>query len=160
MDSSQEFHCIDDTSIKGRIDLDFVNVMNACCGNEDLTLHVICYADATQSSIAPRSTACRLNMILFGPQSLFDDVGSFFEEYNLFLQDPVGCSWNVLYRNPHRLSTETGPDIWTFDLDKECENSFNIENTQTRLESADILNSQHDWAETQQPGSIRTMMQR
>lgn len=99
-------------------------------------------------------------MILFGPHSLFEDVGSFFEEYNLYLQDPVGCSQNVLYRNPHRLSAESGPDIWTFNLDKEVAAPFSVENAQTRLGSIDILNSQQDWAETKQPGSIRTKMQR
>ncbi|KAM0511546.1 hypothetical protein ACHAPE_009799 [Trichoderma viride] len=60
-------------------------------------------------------------MILFGPHSLFEDVGSFFEEYNLYLQDPVGCSQNVLYRNPHKLfvnkvsdsvQTETPPQFY------------------------------------------------
>ncbi|PON22550.1 hypothetical protein TGAM01_v208634 [Trichoderma gamsii] len=159
LDSSHGFHCINDASIKGKINLDFINITNACCENEDLTLQVICYVDAIQSSIAPLSTPCRLDMILFGPHSLFEDVGSFFEEYNLYLQDPVGCSQNVLYRNPHRLSAESGPDIWTFNLDKEVAAPFSVENAQTRLGSIDILNSQQDWAETKQPGSIRTKMQ-
>lgn len=99
-------------------------------------------------------------MILFGPQNLFDDVGSFFDEYNLYLQDPVGCSQNVLYRNPHKLSTESGLDIWTFNLDNDLAAPVSVGNAPTRLDSIDLLNSQQDWAETQQPGSIRTKMQR
>lgn len=134
--------------------------MNACRDNEDLTLQIICYVDAVRSSIAPVSTPCRLDMILFGPLNLFDDVGSFFEEYELYLQDPVGCSQNVLYRNPHKLSAESGPEIWTFNLDKEPAASITIENAHTRLDTIDILNSQQDWVESQQPGSIRTRMQR
>ncbi|KAM0461239.1 hypothetical protein ACHAPV_004557 [Trichoderma viride] len=98
-------------------------------------------------------------MILFGPQNLFDDVGSFFDEYNLYLQDPVGCSQNVLYRNPHKLSTESGLDIWTFNLDNDLAAPVSVGNAPTRLDSIDLLNSQQDWAETQQPGSIRTKMQ-
>jgi hypothetical protein len=91
-------------------------------------------------------------MILFGPLHLFDEVGSFFEDHNLYLQDPVSCSQNVLYRNPHKLSIESAPDIWTFDLEKEYANSVIIE-TQTRPELIDVLNSQEDWVETAHPFS-------
>lgn len=101
-------------------------------------------------------------MIIFGPHHVFDDVGSFFEEHNLYLQDPVGCSQKVLYRNPHKLSAESGVDVWTSDLGKEHINSISMQITNARPESIDIdiLNSQEDWAETQQPGSIRTTMKR
>ncbi|UKZ62119.1 uncharacterized protein TrAtP1_003379 [Trichoderma atroviride] len=159
LDNSHGFHCISDASIRGKIDLDFINITNACRENEDLTLQIICYVDAIRPSIAPLSTPCRLDMILFGPYSLFEDVGSFFEEYNLYLQDPVGCSQNVLYRNPHKLSTESELDIWTFTLDEDFAAPVSVEHAQTRLDSIDILNSQQDWAETKQPGSIRTRMQ-
>ncbi|EHK45147.1 hypothetical protein TRIATDRAFT_39079, partial [Trichoderma atroviride IMI 206040] len=134
-------------------------ITNACRENEDLTLQIICYVDVIRPSTAPLSTLCRLDMILFGPLNLFEDVGSFFEEYNLYLQDPVGCSQNVLYRNPHKLSAESGPDIWTFTLDEGFAAPVSVEHAQTRLDSIDILNSQQDWAETKQPGSIRTRMQ-
>jgi hypothetical protein len=160
LDNSQGFHCINDASIRGQIGLDFIDVTNACCDNEDLTLQLLCYADATQSSIAPVSIPCRLDMILFGPHSLFDDVGSFFEEHNIFLQDPIGCSQNLLYRNPHKLSTESGPDIWTFDLVEKSATTVTVENVHDSFESIGILNSQQDWAESQQLGSIRTSMQR
>ncbi|KAM0483624.1 hypothetical protein ACHAPX_002116 [Trichoderma viride] len=90
--------------------------------------------------------------------SIASMIVPFFEEHNLYLQDPVGCSQNVLYRNPHRLSAESGVDVWTYDLGKEYTDSINIEITEVRPESVDILNSQEDWAETQQPGSIRTSM--
>jgi hypothetical protein len=135
-------------------------VVNACFEDKDLTLQTTCYADTKQRSTTPHSIPCKLNIIILGPHKLFDNVGSFFEEHNLYLQDPVGCSQNVLYRNPHRLSAESGVDVWTYDLGKEYTDSINIEITEVRPESVDILNSQEDWAETQQPGSIRTSMKR
>ncbi|OCL07433.1 hypothetical protein AOQ84DRAFT_377686 [Glonium stellatum] len=48
---------------------------------------------------------------------LFDDVGDFFQIYELYLQDPIGCDRNVRYCNPHRLSSLDEEAPMTFDLD-------------------------------------------
>ncbi|KAL6830835.1 SNF2 family N-terminal domain-containing protein [Trichoderma sp. SZMC 28015] len=164
LDDSQTFHCIEDASIKGHIDPGFAYITDALLDEKELELEIICSTDATQppktKSIAPLSTPCRLKVTLFGPVSLFEEVGSFFEDQNLYLQDPVSCSRNVLYRNPHKLSVGCGPDLWTSDLDREHSNSMVIEATQPRPELIDVLNSQEDLVETKQPGSIRSMMKR
>ena len=41
---------------------------------------------------------------IYGQASLADDVCSLCDDYNLFLQDPIGCDRIVEYRNLHRLS--------------------------------------------------------
>ena len=48
--------------------------------------------------------AAHLSTIIYGPFDLFEDVGKFVEECDMYLQDPRGCNRNVKYRNPHRLS--------------------------------------------------------
>lgn len=164
LQDSQTFHCIDDASIKGQIDPGFAYITDALLDEKELELEITCSIDATQSSktkfTTPLSTSCRLKVTLFGPVSLFEEVGSFFEDHNLFLQDPVNCSRNVLYRNPHKLSVDSGPALWTSDLDKEHSNFTLVEATQPRPELIDALNSQEDLVETKQPGSIRSMMKR
>lgn len=164
LDDSQTFHCIEDASIKGQVDPGFAYIADALLDEKELELEIACFIDATQSSktkfTTPLSTPCRLKVTLFGPVSLFEEVGSFFEDHNLYLQDPVNCSRNVLYRNPHKLSVGCGPDLWTSDLDREHSNCVMIEATQPRPELIDVLNSQEDLVETKQPGSIRSMMKK
>lgn len=47
-----------------------------------------------------------VSVILYGPESIAEDVGAFCQNCNLYLQDPVGCDrQNVLYRNPHRIAS-------------------------------------------------------
>ncbi|KAL7799056.1 SNF2 family N-terminal domain-containing protein [Trichoderma ceciliae] len=162
LDDSQSFHSIRNASIRGQIDLEFAHITDALLDEKDIELQVTCSVDIAKSSksrfTAPISTPCRLNMVLFGPLRLFEEVGSFFEDHNLYLQDPVDCSRNVLYRNPHKLSVEYGPAVWTSDLTKDHSNSATIEETQTRPELIDVLNSQEDLVETPQPGSIQSVM--
>lgn len=164
LDDSRTFHSIDDASIKGQIDPGFAYITDALLDEKELELEITCSIDATQSSktklTTPLSTPCHLKVTLFGPVSLFEEVGSFFEDHNLYLQDPVSCSRNVLYRNPHKLSVDCGPPLWTSDIDREHSNLTVVETTQQRPELIDILNSQEDLVETKQPGSIRSIMQR
>ena len=47
---------------------------------------------------------------------LFDDIGKYFDEYQLYLQDPYGCDRNVKYRNPHRISGRDPVAPMTFEL--------------------------------------------
>ena len=57
-----------------------------------------------------------LSVIVYGPMELFDDIGRFFSEYQLYLQDPYGCDRNVRYRNPHRISGRDPVAPMTFEL--------------------------------------------
>ncbi|OCL09248.1 hypothetical protein AOQ84DRAFT_376003 [Glonium stellatum] len=57
----------------------------------------------SQRQKAMGDSAC-LSVIIYGTPELFDDVGNFLQEKNMYLQDPRSCDRNVEYRNPHRLS--------------------------------------------------------
>ena len=57
-----------------------------------------------------------LSVIVYGPMELFDDIGKFFDGYELYLQDPYGCDQNVRYRNPHRISGRDPVAPMTFEL--------------------------------------------
>ena len=64
----------------------------------------------------------KLYIVLYGSPHLFEAVGLFASKCNLFLQHPKYCDYNVPYRNPHCLPSESLHDVYTFGL----ENSFDI----------------------------------
>ncbi|KAI9791133.1 MAG: hypothetical protein M1816_004364 [Peltula sp. TS41687] len=74
----------------------------------DLELQLSCYISSAvgQSRRVKRGTSSRnyLSIIIYGASHLFEDIGAFLQTCGMFLQDPVGCNRNVVYRNPHRLS--------------------------------------------------------
>jgi SWI/SNF-related matrix-associated actin-dependent regulator of chromatin subfamily A3 len=50
------------------------------------------------------SAAESLSVIIYGPMTVYDEIGEFLQEIGMYLQDPQGCDRDVRYRNPHRLS--------------------------------------------------------
>ncbi|KAL7814678.1 SNF2 family N-terminal domain-containing protein [Trichoderma aethiopicum] len=158
----QHFESSDVAPVKGQIDPQFTYITYALLDEQNLELEIICSLETGNVSKArsarPLSTPCRLNIVLYGDIRLLEQVGSFFEEHDLYLQDPLCCSRNVLYQNPHKLCDASGPGIWTSDLGREHAKSAIIGTTQPRPELIDILNSQEDLVTAQQPGSIRSTM--
>ena len=47
-----------------------------------------------------------LSVNIYGTSELFDRIGMFATQCNLFIQDPRHCDRNVEYRNPHRMPFE------------------------------------------------------
>ena len=73
-----------------------------------------------ESEKSRRKTAAYfLQVILYGPKRLADDVGDFIAKCGYYLQDPLGCARNVPYLNPQRLSSLDGCLPMTFDLQQE-----------------------------------------
>lgn len=65
---------------------------------------------------------------LYGPGTLFENVGTFAAKCNLYLQHPRNCDLNVPYRNPHCLSPEVSHTTYTFELnDATNENRLGIQ---------------------------------
>lgn len=103
------------------------------------------------------SRLCLLNIIIYGPIELFEDVGSFFQDYDLYLQDPVDCKQNVRYCNPHRLPLlDTSVTKFTSDVGKRLARVVEMEDVESLPELLDILDSQEDLPETPSPRSIET----
>ena len=158
-----------ETQFKGDVDFDFAHLTQALFDEKALELE----AKATTIEHSPKATGkrqaaritkfsrpCSLSIIIYGPMDLFEEVGSFLEERDIFLQDPVGCKRNVPYCNPHRLPLDGAPPKMTADLEKPSLLSVVAEDIDTRPELLDTLNSQQDLAETEQPRSIRTSLAR
>lgn len=97
---------------------------------------------------------------MYGPIELFDDIGEYFEENEIFIQDPKGCNRDVRYCNPHRLSSLNldGP-IWTSQLGGNVD-LVETKEISTGPELLDILDSQSNLAEAPQPSAITTILER
>ncbi|KAK6537153.1 alpha-1,6-mannosyltransferase [Orbilia ellipsospora] len=112
----------------------------------------------------PLHTSCSISIILYGPTDLLEEIGDFFQSYDIFLQDPQACSLNVRYCNPHRLSAK---DLalcpMTFELGQHgvLPGSFTWEEVPQKPDLlATILNSAEDLAEAIQPSIIQTSLER
>jgi len=57
-----------------------------------------------------------LSAVLYGPESLSQDLADYLEECGLYLQDPRACDRNVVYINPQALAELEGVPLWTQEM--------------------------------------------
>lgn len=97
--------------IKGRISSDYSHMLHGVLGETSLRLEVSCVVELDRPSKAldqmSSQRQCHLDITLYGPVDLFDEIGSFFEGYEVYLQDPLQSGdHDMRYCNPHRLSSQ------------------------------------------------------
>jgi len=108
--SPSEFASLDDYGVIGKFASEIFDMLEQLMNDGDLLLQFTCtpeggYQKSTnRSQYAAMSVACTLSLIVYGPPERCDEVGAFFQDSELYLQDPKGCNLNTKYCNPHRLS--------------------------------------------------------
>ena len=108
-----------------------------------------------------KSQTVSLSAIIYGPLSAFDEIGDYLSDQKWFLQEPQGCTRNVPYRNPHRL---TGLDLETplaTDLRMDVQDRETV--LQATSRPLDILNSfrsEQAIAEAKTPEMVRSSLYR
>ncbi|KAG4282308.1 hypothetical protein FPRO06_08981 [Fusarium proliferatum] len=151
---AENFIGSDDTSIEGKVNYEFTHLTSALFGQSELVLEINCSTLDIPSKPGPQmpgkripgySSQCTLDIIIYGPSDLSQDVGSFFEEYELYLQDPINF-------NPSDFK-------YTFDLGKSTVPLATTIDINDDPELLDIIFSHQDLAEATQPRSIRTHLQ-
>lgn len=152
--------------VSGRIPPEHGQMIQGLLDEASLDLEVSCSIivpdGSAHSDRSIMQLSCSLEITLYGPFELFDDIGIWLEDYNVNLQDPIRLGkQNVKYCNPHRLSVE---DIESCVLVSTCvsQNSrlSNLQVIEQRPEFLDILSSHADLEETSQPKAVRTSLQR
>jgi hypothetical protein len=106
---------------------------------------------------------CSLLLIIYGPACLCDDVGSFFQDHDIYLQDPLGRELDVRYYNPHRLSSmdlASCPMTSKLELQEATLGAFNLEEAPRQPDLLSVLDSQEDLREAPQPDAIHTTLER
>lgn len=97
--------------------------------------------------------------IIYGPFRVFDAVGAFVSQCDLYLQDPHHCNRDVPYRNPHLLSglDEETPTTFYFNQPRL---TVHVEEKVSRPDLCTLLRSEDPLPETEAPPALRTMLYR
>ncbi|PQE05627.1 hypothetical protein CJF30_00007805 [Rutstroemia sp. NJR-2017a BBW] len=103
------------------------------------------------------STMVTCCVVLYGPKSISEDVGSWLADYGLFLQDPLHCDRNVLYHNPHVLHEDNHEPVMTFSFNPHVQ-SVQMETLRVVPNLFELLNQERNLLETVQPSLIRTLL--
>jgi hypothetical protein len=103
--------------------------------------------------------SCTLDITVHGPLHLFQELGTWFEEYAVYLQDPTVCHMDVRYCNPHRLSSE---DLGSCPMVREVVSTVSgiIQEIAKEPDVLDILSRNCELEEAPQPVAIRATLQR
>ncbi|KAH7627454.1 SNF2 family N-terminal domain-containing protein [Sordaria sp. MPI-SDFR-AT-0083] len=175
--SSQFSGKVDDQEFSGTILADITDdshdwtlLTDALLNESGIELSVICLKGAyplhqdvqhKASKDFRKSMHCKLLITIFGSLEMFEDIGSFFQEYEVYLQDPTQCDRHVRYCNPHRLSS-TDPErcIWTSDLGKTTTQLVELAKTLPTPGILDAITSAQDLPEADQPRAIQTTLAR
>jgi len=171
--SSHEFTPVNSHLVSGRgkFSPDFIDVIQALLDVSDLRVQARCTVRGTQplkaaarsARFGPVSLPCEVSIIIYGPRALMGNVGEFFQEVNMYLQDPDGCDSDVRYCNPHRLSSLNINDCpMTSELGRPGTelNQAMFQNIPGESDVLDVFNAHQDLPEAPQPAVIRSLLQK
>lgn len=164
LDSSSRFSSKEYNFIQGHIQPEHRQMLQGLLEEESLIIHIVCIiGDRMPSKKRARSVAlqpCTLELSIYGPKSLFDDIGSWFQDYEIYLQDPRICHLEAKYFNPQRLSSD---NIDASPLVSEVVTRTLVLMPKEVPECHDfleLLSSRVDLEETPQPSAIRATLKR
>lgn len=169
LESSDRFTSEDhELEIKGRIVSDHGQMIQGLLDEQSLHLHVEAFSSGDSERIPKGSgrvfsqRPCTLSITVYGPLELFDEIGSWFQEYEIYLQDPIQVGEiDVRYCNPHRLSFD-GLESCALLSEFITHSSKPIEFAEvlSQPDLLDIMSCQANLEEAPQPTAIRTSMKR
>jgi len=170
LDTASKFSSRSDTQFTGIIsNQQHTELMQALLDETSLTVQVTCnFRDGNLEPpkirrYLPCTRPCSLLFIIYGPVCLCDDVGSFFQDHDIYLQDPRGCELEVRYCNPHRLSSmdlASCPMTSKLELQEVTFGAFNLVEAPRQADLLDVLDSREDLREAPQPDAIQTTLKR
>ncbi|KAK8026414.1 hypothetical protein PG991_003470 [Apiospora marii] len=167
MDSAERFSSIEYEHFSGRLDTDHGQMMHGLLTDKTLELFVTCTPSRAEQSLRSgfkRSEfmECTLDVVVYGPSDMCDDMGSWFLEYGIYLQDPRTCHQDAKYFNPHKLSsTDLGScpslsDVVFFSPAALVQ----LSEVDQRADLLGALSSNVDLEETAQPAGITSILKR
>jgi SWI/SNF-related matrix-associated actin-dependent regulator of chromatin subfamily A3 len=145
----------------GKFDEHGTQIVQALSDDRTLELQVVLPSKNSGSTIRkPVQFSSPLDLtasiIIYGPMDAHESVGNFFQECELYLQDPIGCDRNVPYHNPHRLGFASEPLRMTFDV---CPSRMHIDvKTIPSHNPLDAIFSSDYVAECDTPSLLRTLL--
>ncbi|KAI0883701.1 SNF2 family N-terminal domain-containing protein [Annulohypoxylon maeteangense] len=151
--------------MSGRIQSAHSQMIHGLLEEQTLELHVNCvlntHSAKTKSFRKSKLLPCILEITVYGPLDLYDEIGSWFQEYEIYLQDPRICHLDVRYYNPHRLSSD---NLESHTLVSEVINKnlalIPLQHVVEQTDMLDVLSNSADLEETPQPEAIRATLKK
>ncbi|KAI0470248.1 hypothetical protein F4859DRAFT_486125 [Xylaria cf. heliscus] len=164
-ESSEKFRSFDNEAIAGQLHSSHSQMIHGLLQEDTLELFVSCFADmkttASQQSRSSRFVPCTLEVTIYGPIDLLEEIGDWFQEQDIYLQDPRSCHLDVKYCNPHKLSTvriESCPLLSEVTTEKAP--SVEMQVISSGPSFLDALDSRDNLYESHQPTAIRSTLKR
>lgn len=164
IESSNRFSAQDGIQIDGQIPIEYGEMIQGLIEEPTVTLHVSCVIDDKPSGKKLSGKfdllCCILEITVYGSLDIFEEIGTWFQGHEIYLQDPRSCHMEVKYCNPHRLSAhdlDACPLLSKVVPDRSV---LDLQDITRRPDPLDILSSHIDLEETPQPSVIRTAMKR
>ncbi|RSL86274.1 hypothetical protein CEP51_002896 [Fusarium floridanum] len=160
--TSTEFKSDEYPEICGSILSEHGQMIQGLLDEETLDLHVFCtIEDSSQQKTRSTPLQCTLEITVYGPLELFDEIGTWFEDYQVYLQDPRDCHIDVRYCNPHRLSSDDLSSCpFLSEVISKGSKTLHLENMPQQEDLLDMLGGHDDLEETEQPQAIKGSLRR
>ena len=167
LESSIRFIAENIAEVVGRIMSEHGQVVQGLLDETSLDLHASCAIDSSQTlelhkdPRALTTVPCTLEITIYGPKDLFDELGSWFDDYQIFLQDPRECHRDVPYCNPHRLSLQDFSSAQLLsEVVAQSSDALQLEAIPQQPDLLNDLNSHEDLEEASQPSAIKRELRR
>jgi hypothetical protein len=165
IDSAESFHLAEHDDICGHFHIDHRQMMQGLLEDPGLELFVTCTSstfEQTRSSLkGSMVTQCTLDVVVYGIFSLYEEIGSWFEAYDIFLQDPRVCHQDTKYLNPHRLSSDgEGRCLMVSEVVTKASTMVQLSEIRPRPDLLRTFDVTQDLEEAPQPARVKTNLKR
>lgn len=137
----------------GRFDDRSAAILRGICEDSPIDLQLILMRAKHPRQ---RGSLASISAILYGPKWLSEDVSAFCQDSEIYLQDPLGCDRDVLYCNPHRLSSNEVACCTTFEL--QIASSDGVVTRLHIADALDFLNAPRALGELETPRWLKTKL--
>ncbi|QKX62057.1 uncharacterized protein TRUGW13939_09213 [Talaromyces rugulosus] len=146
LETAGSFTCDTVAELKGTVSTQHTQLLQAILDESSIRIQATCTWDEKGieaqclNSILPKLIPCSLSFTLYGPMELCEELGTFFQDHEIYLQDPLNCDVNVLQTDI----------LEVFDVQGIPHQSYLLE----------ILDQQEDLPEASQPSIIQAQLER
>lgn len=113
------------------------------------------------SNRRPGQVSCALTITLYGPVDMFEEIGEWAQDYDIYLQDPLAYHRDVRYYNPHKLaSSDLGNCPMLSDFIAARSKPLQMQELPQLPDILQCISSHIDLKETPTPLAVRTDLKR
>ncbi|CAI6339364.1 unnamed protein product [Periconia digitata] len=162
--SSSHFWVSEPSSMVGHIASQHGNMIAGLLSESTLDLYASCtpeVAHMQRHQTGLTQIPCILDITVYGPMELFDEIGDWFQDYEVFLQDPRTCHRDVKYFNPHRLSSDKSQSgMLVSQVIAQASTLVNFQEIHERPDLLELISGQEDLEEADPSSLLDTALHR